>query len=170
MGQANKTGGIGLTEFNFSKPVINGWHWRTLAITVVAIAALQVILDLATSKYNIVMTTPIAVLFVGYLVIPRIKERRVGNAVVGVLAIFAIDLILQVTLDAHGKTPVTGAIFLEENAMSLLLGAFVVFGYTRMTAWSDRKREEREAKRRGEAAPAQNHPPRRHHSKKKRRK
>lgn len=158
-----------MAEFNFSKPVVNGWHWRTLAITVAAIAVLQVILDL-TTRYTVVMTAPLGVLFVGYLVIPRIKERRVGNAVVGVAAIFIIDLILQFALDMHGKSPVSQAVFLEENGMSLLLGAFVCFGYTRMTDWSDRKRQEREARRRTETAPAQTHPQRRHHSKKKRRK
>lgn len=160
-----------MAEFNFSKPVVNGWHWRTLALTVAAIAVLQIILDVAT-KYTVVMTAPLGVLFVGYLVIPRIKERRLGNALVGVTAIFVIDLILQFALDMHGKSPVSQGVFLEENGMSLLLGAFVCFGYTRMTDWSDRKRAEREARRRAETSPAQiqAHPARRHHSKKKRRK
>ncbi|WDL96982.1 hypothetical protein [Alicyclobacillus sp. ALC3] len=160
-----------MPEFNFSKPVVNGWHWRTLALTVAAIAVLQVILNLVT-RYSVATTAPLGVLFVGYLVIPKIKERRLGNALVGVTAIFVIDLILQVLLDTHGKNAVSQAVFVEENGMSLLLGAFVCFGYTRMTDWSDRKREEREARRRAQTSPAQAevHPTRRHHSKKKRRK
>lgn len=160
-----------LAVFSFSKPVINGWHWRTITLTVAAIALLQVVLDQMTRHYSVVATAPLGVLFVGYIIIPKVKERRVANALVGVIAVFVIDLILQLGLDFHGLPPAgSQRLFLEDNLMSLVLGALVCFGYTKLTEWSERKRGEREAKRRVQTTPTESYPQRRHHNNKNRRK
>ncbi|MDQ0188298.1 hypothetical protein JI721_15275 [Alicyclobacillus cycloheptanicus] len=154
---------------NESKSSWNGWRFRYVGMTVLVIVVLQVVADYAI-HYKLVTTIPLGVLFAAYVIIPRIKERRLGNALLGALAVWVIDVILEVFIDFHGNelAAANRSAFLQYNLYALALGVVVCWGYLKLTEWSERKRAQMEAKRQAETQPAQ--PVRRHHKKKKRRK
>lgn len=161
-----------MRKFNWSDPVVDGWHWRFVGLTVVAILFLQIVADYLL-KYRVVTTVPLGVLFAAYVIIPRIKERRLGNALAGAIAVFIVDVILEIVLDYHGTqfAAANRSAFLQFNVYALLLGIAVCYGYLKLTQWSERKRDQMAERRRNEARPT-GQAPRRHHSdkRKKRRK
>ncbi|KPV43220.1 hypothetical protein [Alicyclobacillus ferrooxydans] len=148
----------------------NGIYWRFLSIAVVAVAALQVVAKYAL-HYPISQSLPLAELVVAYLVIPRAKERRLMNAIIGVLAAFVIGVLLEIFVPGEMQTAIA-----KHQLMTyikfyvlfpLLLGLVVAFAYLRLTEWSEKKRATIEAKRNRERADSAPPPPVRRHSKKK---
>lgn len=157
---------MALSEFTTSPGIWKGWHWRTISITVAAVAILQVI-AYYLFKYNLVSSLPIAVLSVSYLVILRVKERRLANALVAVAAAFVAGVILQVALQHYGMT-LHGAEFnfwLQSDLWTLAMGLVMAYAYLLLTQWSERKRAQLDAKRSVGKAPSRTQPVR-HHNKK----
>lgn len=144
-----------------------GIHWRFIGMTVLAIAVLQVIAQYAV-HYPILESLPLAVLIVSYVVIPRVKERRLANALTGVVASYVIGLILECVFDwSEILTAIQkGAVanLLELNVFPILLGLVVAFAYLRLTQWSERKRGQMESKRRAKLGTPEPAPQRRVHS------
>lgn len=147
--------------------VRNGIYWRFLGLSVLAVAALQVVAKYAL-HYPIVQSLPLAELIVAYLVIPRAKERRLMNAIIGVLASFVVGVLLAIFVEkdlqqaiaAHQLVP-----FLELYiAFPLLLGLVVAFAYLRLTEWSEKKRSQIEEKRNRDRAGSEPTPPVRRHA------
>jgi membrane-bound ClpP family serine protease len=160
-------------EYTTNKWVRNGWYWRFVGLTVLSIAALQIVLKL-TLKYDLVQSLPLALLVVSYIILPRVEERKLGNAIAGVVAMFIVNLVLLPTFELDLMKQVWQAhIFWQFAALNLLLplllGLVMAYFYLRLTQWSERKRAELEAKRRASAEPEQR-PVRRHHRKKKKKK
>ena len=160
-----------LAEFTTSKGVWNGWHWRYVSLTVLALAVLQVVAFYAF-HYPLLSSLPIAVLSVAYIVILRVRERRLNNALLAVVATFVIGLVLQLALEAkgqafHGKQ---AAGFWETNGLTLVMGLVMGYAYLRLTEWSERKRGEMEAKRAKSAGSMSSTSPVRRHSGKKKKK
>lgn len=159
-----------MNEQHSAPGVWNGIHWRFVGITVVAIAVLQVIASFAF-KYPVLMSLPLALLVVSYLVIPRVKVRRLMNAMIGVVAMFIIGVLLELFVDgnpmvAAQTAKVTPLNYVESNGFALVLGLVVAFAYLKLTEWSEKKRAQSEARRSAERAvsePAR--PVRRHNSK-----
>lgn len=133
----------------------NGIYWRFLSISVLGVAVLQVVAKFAM-RYPISASLPLAELIVAYLVIPRAKERRLTNAIIGVLAAFVIGVLLEIFLPGEMQAAIA-----KHQVMSyielymlfpLLLGLVVAFAYLRLTEWSEKKRASIEAKRNRERA------------------
>ncbi|MCL6453148.1 MAG: hypothetical protein K6T78_05900 [Alicyclobacillus sp.] len=135
------------------KGVWNGIHWRFIGLTVVVLAALQVA-GQYLARYPVLESLPLAVLIVSYIVIPRVKERRLANALTGVIAMYVVGLILEAVFDWRSVQSALAqhAVWnlVELNVFPLLLGVLVAFAYLRLTEWSERKRAEAERKRRQE--------------------
>lgn len=157
-----------MSEFTTSSGVWKGWHWRYVSITVLVIALLQALAYL-TFQYNLVSSLPIAVLSVSYLVILRVKERRLANALVAVLASFVIGVILQISLQHYGYTwhGQQFLYWLQSDAWTLVIGLVMAYAYLRLTQWSERKRGELDAKRAATTKASTPTPVRRHHKKRK---
>ncbi|MBX5436574.1 MAG: hypothetical protein IRZ33_05080 [Alicyclobacillaceae bacterium] len=163
-----------MAEETSVKGIWNGWYWRLVGATVGALLALQVI-AYYTVAYPITTSQVLAEMMVIYVVAPRVRERRFGNTVAGVILVFLLGLLLQLVLPvppgsragAGAPDPRTAA-FWELELVALVTGVVLTYLFLRLSAWSDRKRAELEAKRRAEQSP----PPQRHrhHSKKKKRK
>lgn len=159
-----------LSDYTTSSGVWKGWHWRYVSITVLVIALLQALAYL-TLKYDLVSSLPIAVLSVSYLVILRVKERRLANALAAVLSSFILGVILQVSLQHYGYTwhGKQFLYWLQSDAWTLVIGLAMAFAYLRLTQWSERKRAELDAKRATTAKSSTPTPVRRHHKKRKKR-
>lgn len=152
---------------NANGGIWNGLHWRFTGLVVLAIAVLQVIAQYAV-HYPILESLPLAVLIISYVIIPRVKERRLTNALIGVIASYIVGLILELSLN---RNEILLAIhqhavpnLLELNVFPLLLGVVVAFAYLRLTEWSERKRSQMETKRRSERGVPDPVPQRRVHS------
>jgi hypothetical protein len=109
---------------------------------------------------------------ISYLVIPRAKERRLLNALLGVAAMFVLDLALEIFAE-HDLTVAlhSGQLgqFIQLNVFGVLLGVAVAYAYLRLSLWSEQKRMDREAKHRSERDVQSSTVQRRvHHNKKKR--
>jgi hypothetical protein len=160
-----------LSEFTTSSGVWKGWHWRYVSVTVLVVGLLQAIANL-TFNYDLVSSLPIAVLSVSYLVILKVKERRLANAMAAVIATFILGVILQVSLQHYGYTW-HGQKFLywvQSDAWTLAIGVVMAYAYLRLTQWSERKRGELDAKRAAKSQqPSTTQPVRRHHKKRKKR-
>lgn len=162
------------TTYTTSNGVWNGWSWRFVGLTVLAVAVLQVILKLAM-HYQLYASLPLAVLIVSYVIIPRVKERKLANAIVGVIATFIIGVILELALEMDLLQQAAASHMLTQFVLMnmgfpLVLGLLMSYMYLRLTQWSDKKRLQMEAKRRATNATTSSPPIRRHHQNKKRKK
>ncbi|QSO53287.1 hypothetical protein JZ785_05280 [Alicyclobacillus curvatus] len=151
-----------------SQPGIkNGIYWRFLGISVVGVAVLQVVAKFAL-KYPIFQSLPLAELIVAYLIIPKAKERRLTNAVVGVLAAFVVGVLLDFFVERSPQLAMSQGTFIQFIELyilfPLLLGLVVAFAYLRLTEWSEKKRAAIEQKRSQERAGKEPAPPVRRHS------
>jgi hypothetical protein len=143
-----------MSDYTTKNGVWNGWSWRYVGILVIGIAVLQLAVWYEF-KYPIIQSLPLAVLIVSYLIIPRVKERRLGNAIAGVIATFIVGLVLEITVEHNLQTFMhKGQLmgFVELNVFPLLLGITVAFVNLRMTLWSEKKRDQLAEKRRLETA------------------
>jgi membrane-associated HD superfamily phosphohydrolase len=145
----------------------HGWYWQFIAVTVVLFGAIQTVADI-WFHYWITTSMPLAVLVVTYLVVPRTKERRLANAVAGVILMFLVDLVLEFSLPSQPVIQ-TWKSLLALNGYVLVFGLLMAYVFLRVTRYSERKRGEMEAKRSREQAPAKPTQPavRRHRWKKK---
>lgn len=133
------------------KGIVNGWHWRFIAMVVVAIAILEVIAYEATSgAYSFIANGELGMFVVAIMVVQKAKERRSANTLVAVLVSYGINLIFQLTLGYTGTIQHSWGFFAEQNAIIGLIGVFFSIVYSRTTAWSDKRRKELEAKREAE--------------------
>ena len=157
-----------LSEFTTSPGIWKGWHWRTISLTVAAVAVLQLIAYYLFT-YDLVSSLPIAVLSVSYLVILRVRERRLANALVAVGGAFIVGVILQIALQHYGTT-LHGAKFafwLQSDLWTLAMGLVMAYAYLMLTQWSERKKAQLDAKRSADKAPTRARTQAvRHHSKK----
>lgn len=160
-----------MSDFTTSSGVWKGWHWRYVSITVLVIGLLQAIAYL-TFHYDLVTSLPIAVLSVSYLVILRVKERRLGNALASVIAMFVLGVILQVSLQHYGYTwhGTKFLIWVQGDAWTLVIGLVMAYAYLRLTQWSERKRGELDAKRADKTKSTSTVQPVRRHNKKRKKK
>lgn len=154
-----------------SENMLKDLQWKLIGLSVAGISVLQVIAYYAM-KFPLIQSLSLTVLLVSYIIIPRVKERKFANAVVGVIGVWIIGVLLEVGLEKYwtfGKG--TGQIlpFIEMCVYPLLLGIVVSYGYMRLTNWSNRKRSEIDARKRVVNAPT-SIPLQRVHSKKKRKK
>ncbi len=161
-------------EYTTNKWTWKGWRWRFVGLTVLSIAVLQIVM-LFTLKYDLVQSLPLAVLIISYIIVPRVEERKLGNAIAGVIAMFIVDVILLLAFEFNlFKQAWQMHVFWQFIGLNLviplLLGLFLAYFYLRLTRWSEKKRAEIEAKRRASAAASESRPVRRHHKKKKRKK
>ncbi len=129
--------------------VWNGWHWRFLTILVLAICALE-LLAYETMKYPMITSVTLGVLVVIYVVIPRLKERRLAHSIIGVVAVVLITAALEAYFEPElfRVKGGIGAYFLY-NGLALVIGIAMSFLYLRLNDWSMRKRAEADAKRQG---------------------
>lgn len=153
--------------------VMNGIYWRFLSLSVLGVAVLQVVAYYAL-HYQLIVSLPLAELIVAYLIIPRAKQRRLTNAIIGVLASFVIGVLLDIFLEHDLQTAIANhqvISFLEISILfPLLLGLVVAFAYLRLTEWSEKKRAALDEKKSRERATTQSAPPVRHHSNKRKKK
>lgn len=145
--------------------VWNGWYWRYGLLSVAGIAVLELVLWYGL-HWSIYGNTLLGLLILVYLVAVRAKERTLANTLVSVVVLFVIDILLQLFVE---HTPMekgfTWKDYVGYNALSLAIAVIWSYLYLRFLAWSERKRQEVEARRRAEAAPER--PRIRHHRKKK---
>ncbi|QSO45925.1 hypothetical protein [Alicyclobacillus mengziensis] len=151
-----------------SQPGIkNGIYWRFLGISVVGVAVLQVVAKYAV-HYPIYQSLPLAELIVAYLIIPRAKERRLTNALVGVVAAFVVGVLLDFLVEKSPQLAMQQGTFMQFLELyilfPLLLGLVVAFAYLRLTEWSEKKRSALEQKRNQDRASHEPAPPVRRHS------
>jgi hypothetical protein len=161
-------------EYTTNKWIWKGWRWRFVGLTVLSIAVLQILL-LFTLKYDFVQSLPLAVLIVSYIIVPRVEERKLGNAIAGVIAMFVVDLILLLAFELNlWRQAWQMHVFWQFVGLNLfaplVLGLAMAYFYVWLTQWSEKKRAEIEAKRRAREAESEPRPVRRHHKKKKRKK
>jgi small-conductance mechanosensitive channel len=158
-------GGFGEMSEETQAGVRNGIYWRFLGLSVIGIAVLQVI-ALYAMHYLISQSLPLAELIVAYLVIPRAKERRLTNALIGVLASFVIGVLLEIFLEKDLQAAIASHQVMSYVEMfvlfPLILGLIVSYAYLRLTEWSEKKRATLEEKRRKERAETAPVPVRRH--------
>jgi hypothetical protein len=156
-------GDVYLPQFWTGSGVWRGWYLRVLAITVVVIVALQLIAKY-TVHYPLLYTLVMAEMIACYFIVPRVKERPIANALAGVIALFVINMVLQLELEWPILHQVGWNGVLIEDGLALLLGVVWSVMYHRLNEWSERKRAEAEAKRRQQAQSEEPPPDRRGHS------
>ncbi len=136
----------------YSNGIWHGIYWRFIGGSVLALILLQW-LGFRYLHYPVLQSVPVVLMVISYLVIPRAKERRLLNALLGVAAMFVLDLALEVFAE-HDLTAAlrVGQLgqFIQLNAFGLLLGIAVAYGYLRLSQWSEQKRMAREAKRKAD--------------------
>ncbi|QQE77017.1 hypothetical protein [Alicyclobacillus sp. SO9] len=159
-----------MREYTTGKGIWNGWAWRLVGLTVLVISALEFI-AVITVKTQIISSLMLGVMVVSYWVIPRIEERKLANAIVGVVATVIIGFILQMALHEQnamiGKPPRPVGMMgiLQTDGLTLVVGIIMAYLYLRLTNWSQRKRAELDTKRSQKAASSSTSAPqRRHHS------
>lgn len=152
-----------------------GIYWRMVGLTVLLIAVLQ-LLAFYAFHYPFTTSMPLAVLLVTYITVPRTKERRLLNAVLGVVLVFVIGLVFELLLQGLDPTlqklpgPSTWGFWLN-NAFYLVFGLLMSYVFLLVTQWSERKRVQMEEKRAREQAPNDRPTAQvRHHRTKKKRK
>jgi hypothetical protein len=155
-----------LENYTTAKGIWNGWYYRLIGIVVLAVAILQVLAQYLLKNYPIIMTVPVAIVIVAYLIIPRIRERRLGNAILGVVAAFVVDVILEFVLPLPNGVHFPLGVVVQSNALALVMGIVLAYLYLKLTIWSEKKRLELEQKRQ-ENMGTPTKPPVRHHRKKK---
>lgn len=133
--------------------VWNGWHWRFIAIIVIALAILEVIAYEAL-HYQFIQSGELGMFIIAILIVQRIKERRTGNTMVAVISAWIINLIFQLTLGSKDAMHFGLGNFIQQNAIIGLIGILFCIVYARTTVWSDTRRKEAEAKRREKLGPS----------------
>jgi len=131
--------------WNTSKWRYQGWAWGYVGLTVLAVAVLQVIAKFAIN-YPLINTGQLAVFVVVWFIVPRIRERRLGNTLAGVILVFVLDLILQLLLDPKSFTTHLMQT-LQLNGFILATGLLIGYLYLRLSTWSENKRAQMDAKR-----------------------
>lgn len=144
-----------------------GLEWKLVGFSVAGIIALQLVAHYFLIHYQIIQSLSLTVLLVSYIIIPRAKSRKLANALVGVIAVWVIGVVLEITLE-HGLSSAIhlGEVmpFIELTVIPLLLGIAMAYGYLRLTTWSTRKRMEMDARRKeGKSAPTSQPAKRVHH-------
>ncbi len=158
-----------MSDYTTGKGVYKGWYWRFVGLAVLGVILLQII-SFYTIKWPILESTQIAMFLVIWLVISRIQERRLANAIAGSVLVFVIGLVLQFTLDPLVARTSPG-VFWKSNLMILVVSILLAYLYAKMQGWSERKRDQLEAKRKEKMGVTKtDRPPVRTHRKKKRRK
>jgi len=158
-----------MSDYTTGNGIWNGWSWRFVGFAVLGIALLQVAL-FYTVPLSFVTSLPLAVFAVAYIVILRVRERRLANAIVGVIASFVVGVVLELTMEGTyvqmwSKPGGHGAVI--TNLLSpLVLGLAMAFIYLRVTEWSESKRADLEEKRKRKSV-TEVRPPQRVHKKKK---
>lgn len=127
-----------------SKWRYRGFAYGYVGLTVLAVAILQVIAKF--SGYPLINSGQLAVFVVVWFIVPRVRERRLANTLVGVIAIFVIDLILQLSLEFRAFTAHLSQ-SLELNGFILVTGLVIGYLYLRLSVWSESKRAQLDAKR-----------------------
>ena len=156
-----------MSDWTTSAGIWKGWYWRYVSLTILAIAVLQVIAFYVV-PYDLLNSLPIAVLSISYLVILKVKERRLANALVAVALAFVLGVVLQLTLEYHGLPHGKQLGFwLQSNGWTLLMGGLMAYAYLRLTQWSEKKRTQLEAKRKSEKVAERPQPQKRNHKKRK---
>ncbi|MCL6636810.1 MAG: hypothetical protein K6T26_02570 [Alicyclobacillus sp.] len=157
-----------MTDLTTDRGIWRGWHWRLGGLTVAAVLVLQVIAYFAV-HYPLEQSLLLAMLMVSYVIIPKAQERRLANAMAGVVVTFVLGLLLQFLLeDTWAKALAQGEwlSLAELNVLNLAVGLSMAYLYLRLTQWSERKRSAAAAQRAAESRPPHTH--RRVHRKKKR--
>lgn len=155
-----------MENYTTGKGIWNGWYYRLIGTVVLVVAILQVLAQYLLKNYPIVTTVPVAIVIVAYLIIPRIRERRLGNAILGVVVAFVVDVILELVLPLPNGAHFPRSVVVQSNALALVMGIVLAYLYLKLTIWSEKKRLELEQKRQ-ESLGAPKKPPVRHHRKKK---
>lgn len=130
---------------------MNGWYWRFIALSIAVVAILEIIAyEVTKGGYNFLASGELGMFMVAILVVQRVKERRTANTLVAVIASLVINLILQLTVGYADTVKQSFAYFAEQNGMFALIGVLFSVVYARTTAWSDKRRQATEEKRKKE--------------------
>jgi membrane-bound ClpP family serine protease len=139
-----------VSDYTTGNGVYNGWHWRYIGIASIGVVLLQII-SFYTIHWPILESTQIAMFIVLWFIISRVRERRFLNGLAGTIVVFIVGLVLQFTIDPVTKQMPTRE-FWQSNITIFAISILLAYLYTKMQAWSERKREQMEAKRRGKMA------------------
>ncbi len=134
-----------MSDYSTGNGIYNGWHWRNVGIASIGVVILQII-SFYTIHWPILESTQIGMFIVLWFIISRVQERRFLNGLAGTIIVFIIGIILQYTIDPATKHMSTLA-FWQSNLMILVVSILLAYLYTKMQGWSERKREQLEAKR-----------------------
>ena len=138
-----------MSEWTTTTGIWKGFYWRFIAITVASLAVVQV-LGFYFGHFFLTQTLPFSVLVTIYMVVPRAKERRLANALVGGAAAFVIGIVLQLAFQYHWTEELQAQqwpLFWEQNLFTLVMGTSLAVLYLRVTEWSERRRAKWDAKR-----------------------
>ncbi|MFB5191094.1 hypothetical protein [Alicyclobacillus fastidiosus] len=142
MEQSMSSGGPGIWR---------GWYWRFVGGTVVVLAVLEVA-AYYLSKYSFITSGELGMFISAILVVQRAKEKRTLNTLLATILGFVINVIFQLTLGYAGTVHYGWGFFFEQNAIIGAIGILFSVVYARTQEWSNRRRDQMQAKRRQEAA------------------